>query len=132
MDMDNFQPDERTEKIRIAVSERLSPSKYIHSITVAQYAWRIAVKTSVDPEKMYIAGLLHDIAGGLSNEEILRLCERTERYIPSNELHHARSLHGVAGACIAYEEFGIRDLEILMAIAFHAGRAGILSRITGM
>ena len=125
MDMDIFQSDEKTEKIRNVVSERLSPSKYIHSINVARYAWRIAAKTSVDPQKMYIAGLLHDIASGLSNEEILRLCERTGRYIPSDEIQHARPLHSIAGACIAYEEFGIRDHEILTAIAFHSGRVGM-------
>ena len=30
-------------------------------------------------------------------------------------------LHGIAGACIAYEEYGIRDQGILMGIAFHSG-----------
>ena len=125
MDMDAFKSDAKIEIIRIAVSERLSPKKYNHSINVAQYAERIATKTSVDPQKMYIAGLLHDIASGLSNDRILQLCERTGRYVPSNEIQHARSLHGVAGACIAYEEFGIRDREILLAIAFHSGRAGM-------
>ena len=44
MDMDPFMSDERIEKIRIAVSERLSPKKYEHSINVAQYAGRIAAK----------------------------------------------------------------------------------------
>ena len=125
MDMDTFKSDARIEKIRISVSERLSLKKYNHSINVAQYAGMIATKTSVDPQKMYIAGLLHDIASGLSNDKILLLCERTGKYIPSNEIQHARSLHGIAGACIAYEEFGIRDREILMAIAFHSGRAGM-------
>ena len=125
MDLDTFKSDARIEKIRIAVSERLSPKKYNHSINVAQYAERIAAKTSVDPKKMYIAGLLHDIASGLSNDKILQLCERTGRYFPSIEIRHARSLHGIAGACIAYVEFGIRDREILTAIAFHSGRAGM-------
>ncbi len=125
MDMDAFQAEEGTEAIRTAILERLSPHKYEHSINVAKYAWMIATKTLIDPRKMYIAGLLHDIATGLSNEEILRLCERTDRYIPSNELSQAHLLHGIAGACIAYEDFGIRDTEILMAIAFHSGRVGM-------
>ena len=125
MDMEAFQAEARTEEIRIAVSAKLSPPKYKHSINVAKYAWMIATKTTIDPRKMYIAGLLHDIANGLSNEEILKLCERTGRYIPSSEVRHARLLHGIAGACIAYEDFGIRDTEILMAIAFHSGRVGM-------
>lgn len=125
MDMDAFQSEARTEEIRSAVSKKLSKKKYEHSVNVARYAWLIAAKTAVDPRKMYIAGLLHDIANEMSNEEILRLCEKTGRYIPSNEIQHARSLHGIAGACIAYEEFDIRDPEILMAIAFHSGRVGM-------
>lgn len=125
MDLNAFPSDAGTEAIRIAVAEKLPQKKYEHSINVAKYAWLIATKTTIDPGKMYIAGLLHDIASGMSNEDILCLCERTDRYIPSNEVRHARLLHGIAGACIAYEEFGIRDGEILMAIAFHAGRVGM-------
>ncbi len=125
MQAEAFQTEAGTEKIRKAVSEKMSPRKYEHSIHVAEYAREIAEKTSVDPQKMYIAGLLHDVAGSLSDEEILRLCERTGRYIPSNEARNAHLLHGIAGACLAYEEFGIRDREILMAIAFHSGRVGM-------
>ena len=123
--MEAFQAEAETEEIKIAVSKRLPPKKYQHSINVARYAWQIAQNTTADPRKMYIAGLLHDIANGMSGEEILRLCERNNRYITSYEIQHARSLHGIAGACIAREEFGIRDQEILMAIAFHSGRAGM-------
>lgn len=125
MDIEEFQAEARTEEIRMAVFNRLSPKKYQHSINVARNAWLLAAKTTIDPRKMYIAGLLHDIANELSNDKILQLCERTDRYIPSNEMRHAHSLHGIAGACIAYEEFGIQDSEILMAIAFHSGRAGM-------
>lgn len=117
-----FQSEARTEEIRTAVSKRLSSRKYEHSLNVAKNAWLLAEKTDVDPKKMYVAGLLHDIANELSNEEILRLCDRTDGYIPSNEMKNAKSLHGIAGACIAYEEFGIRDGEILSAIAFHSGK----------
>ena len=125
MNMDANQSEVNAEAIRIAISKRLSPRKYEHSINVAKYARLIATKTTIDPEKMYIAGLLHDVANGLSNEEILRLCEKSDRFIPSNEVQHAQLLHGIAGACIAYEDFGIRDNEILMAIAFHSGRVGM-------
>lgn len=123
--LEAFQSEARTMEISTAVSEKLSPKKYEHSLNVARYAWLLAEKTSVDPEKMYIAGLLHDVANELSKEEILQLCKRTDRYIPVDELRHARLLHGIAGACIAYEEFGIRDREILMAIAYHSGRVGM-------
>ncbi len=117
--------DAETDAIRLAVSRKLSPQKYEHSLRVAGYAFRIAEKTPVAPEKMYVAGLLHDIAGELSSAEILRLSEGTGRYIPSDEAKHAHLLHGIAGSCIAAEEFGIRDEEILSAIAYHSGRVGM-------
>ena len=37
--MEAFQAEAETEEIRIAVSKRLPPKKYQHSINVARYAW---------------------------------------------------------------------------------------------
>lgn len=114
-----------TEQIYSMASRRLSEKRFGHSVRVAEIAKKIAGKTDIDPEKMYIAGLLHDIAKEIGNTEILKLCERTGRYIPTIEKEDAHSLHGLAGACIAYEEFDIRDEGMLMAIAFHSGRVAM-------
>ena len=104
---------------------RMSKKRYNHSKMVADYAKRIALWTNNNPKKMYIAGLLHDVAKELSYDEILKLCDKTGKYIPSTARDNPHSLHGIAGACIAYEEYDIQDREILLAIAFHSGRVAM-------
>lgn len=112
-------------RIESDLSLRLSNKRYNHCLRVAQLAKRIASKTEVDTEKMYIAGLLHDVAKELSNDEILRLCDLTGTYIPRSGKENPHSLHGIAGAAIAYGEYEIRDKDILLSIAFHSGRAAM-------
>lgn len=72
---------------------------------------------------MYVAGLLHDVVKEKSDEEILDLCSKIEKHIPSSSKANPHSLHGIAGACFAYDEYNIKDEGILLAIAFHFGRA---------
>ncbi len=117
--------DVSIEQMKVELSNRLSEKRYTHCLNVARFAKLIATKTECDPEKMYIAGLLHDVAKELGNEKILEICDKTEQYIPDFDRENPHSLHGIAGAYIAYTEFGIRDDDILRAIAYHSGRAAM-------
>lgn len=54
--------DVSIEYIKSELEKRLSPKRYNHCLNVAANAKLIAGKTDRDPEKMYLAGLLHDAA----------------------------------------------------------------------
>ncbi len=87
------------------LKDTLSPSRYQHSLGVAQTAVLLAEHyQSVFPEQAKLAGLLHDCAKPFSDA-----------------LGHAP-----LGAKIARENYGIEDPEILSAIASHTtGRPGM-------
>ena len=100
-------------KLKILISgPRLS-----HSIGVAEEARRLAVLYGQDPEKSYLAGLLHDSARAFSNEVLVK-------YLPPYFLAVGYSIpaifHAFAGPQFVSEQFGITDYLILRAIGWHA------------
>ena len=97
-----------------ALRARVSEERFAHSLRVAELARKIALKNGLDPEKAYLAGLLHDIAKELPEEELVRLAP------PENEAEraHPKVLHGRAGRVLA-ERLGVKDPEVLAAIEGH-------------
>lgn len=55
------------------LKKRLNEKRYYHSLCVADEAKRLAVKYGADPEKAYLAGLLHDITKNAPDEEHLKI-----------------------------------------------------------
>lgn len=81
----------------------LSPHRFEHSLGVMREAERIAEKFGLDVVKCRLAGLVHDCA----------------REMNEAEMKDNPSLHGILGAQIAHDRYGIKDEEILEAIRAH-------------
>ena len=86
------------------------------SVETAKIAKKIALSNNVDTNQAYVAGILHDIAKGLSNDEILSIMEE---YYPSKLKEDSFAYHAYVSEYIAYNEFGITDKKILKAIKNH-------------
>ena len=96
----------------------LKPKRLLHSRSVANLAYSIAMKNKVENYRnAYIAGLLHD-CGKQIDEETSRkiMAERFPEYLDYPEWTH----HQFVGAFLAETIFGIKDPAILDAIMFHA------------
>lgn len=102
------------EELMNRVRALTTPRRLAHIFRVADLAARIAAANAADPEKAYIAGLLHDSARDLSDAAILELVTPETEW----ESAHPRSLHGRAGRVLA-QGFGIQDSDILEAIEGH-------------
>jgi predicted HD superfamily hydrolase involved in NAD metabolism len=77
-----------------------------------------------------LAGILHDCAREMSGKRLVGLVGRTRR-LSRFERRHSIVLHGEAAALIAAAEYGVRDRQVLQAVADHVvGRPGmpLLSR----
>lgn len=103
-----------------------------HSRGVADLAEQWAIRWGADPEKAYVAGLLHDIARRKTFEEMIALSEKDGYPLNEALLADPLLLHGPAAAYVIRTELGITDPEILEAVRHHTiakPGMGVLAKI---
>ncbi len=97
----------------------LTEKRYAHTMGVQHTAACLAMCYGENMEKALIAGLLHDCAKCLSDEEILKECEKYQLEIKPVERRNPFLLHGKLGAYYAKTRYGIEDDDIYQAIVYH-------------
>ncbi|WP_057491748.1 bis(5'-nucleosyl)-tetraphosphatase (symmetrical) YqeK [Streptococcus orisasini] len=102
------------EKLKSQVSKK----RLQHMLGVEKASIYLAEINGYDPEKAGLAGLLHDYAKELSNEEFLALIDK---YHLNPELKNWGNevWHGLVGIYKIQEDLGLKDKEILRAIEIH-------------
>lgn len=107
-----------TDFINNWLKENLSEERYFHTLGTANCAKELAEKFNINPDKAYIAGLLHDCAKCFSNEKLLEIIKE-HLQVEESEMQNYKTLHAPVSAYIAEKEFGVEDKEILSAIRWH-------------
>ncbi len=105
--------------IRQKLKKNLNSDRYKHSVGVCTTAVALAKHYGVDEKSAYLAGLLHDCAKNLSDEDMLKKCEDYDVELDEFEKEHPFLIHAKAGERVAAIEYGIRDDEVLDAIKWH-------------
>lgn len=111
--------DDFIKNIDKKIAQKLDKKRYRHSIGVAYTACCMAMTHGADPNKAYLAGLLHDNAKCIETKEKFNLCHKYKLKINPWEKENPELLHAKLGACLAKEKFHIKDEEIISAIACH-------------
>ena len=111
------------------LSSLLKPARFTHTLGVATTAKAMAERFGVNPNKAYMAGILHDCAKYLSEQELLDLCRRKQIPITETEREAPYLLHAKAGAYFAEHRYHITDEEILSAIRWHTTGKPDMSRL---
>lgn len=107
------------ETIDEKLKKKLTPSRYKHTLGVAYTAASLAMRFGENVEKAYIAGLLHDCAKCISDEDKIKKCEENNIEISESERATPSLLHAKLGAFYAYNKYDVKDEEILSAIRYH-------------
>lgn len=97
----------------------LPQGRITHSINVANCATELSKIYNLDSDKAYIAGLVHDCAKYLSQEQIDEYVNKYEIYLDELEEENINLSHSVVGSFIAKYEFNIEDEDIINAIKYH-------------
>jgi predicted HD superfamily hydrolase involved in NAD metabolism len=90
-----------------------------HTLEVADEANRIANLYEIDPSKVVIAALLHDISNVIPISTMLEVAKNLSIEVLEEELKYDRSVHQKLSKYMAQDIFRITDDEILNAIESH-------------
>ena len=107
-------------RMKALLRRRVKPSRFVHSVMVAETAEKMAYAYDVDPRVARMAGLLHDWDKALSPK---RLRDRIAYYRIDidgpTQINMPQLLHGPTAAAVLADEFPEFGSEVFQAIARH-------------
>lgn len=106
-------------EIRKKVKKAQDKARYEHTEGVMYTAGSLAMAHEYSVEQAILAGLLHDCAKCIPNEEKIKICEKNDIPITPIEYENPFLLHAKLGAYLAETEYDIKNPEILHAIKVH-------------
>lgn len=110
---------EAINKMRKKVKRYLDSERYEHTLGVMYTAGCLAMKYGEDMERAMTAGVLHDCAKCIPNDEKIKLCRKYHLDISEAEMANPGLLHAKLGAFITWKKYHVEDREIIRAIAAH-------------
>ena len=102
-------------KLRKALNE----NRYQHTLGVTYTSCLLASVHGADVNQARLAGLLHDCAKCIPNEEKITLCKKHRVDVTDFELAHPVLLHAKLGAFVAAKTYDVTDEAVLDAIRWH-------------
>ncbi|MBO4373495.1 MAG: bis(5'-nucleosyl)-tetraphosphatase (symmetrical) YqeK [Lachnospiraceae bacterium] len=110
---------ESTTELQKKIKKCLDKERYRHTLGVAYTASALAMRYGEDTEKAFIAGLLHDCAKCIPNDEKYRMCEEYGISLSKSEQEIPSLVHAKLGAYLARERYGIEDEDIISSVRTH-------------
>lgn len=110
---------ETINKMRKKVKRYLDRERYEHTLGVMYTAGCLAMKYGEDMERAMTAGVLHDCAKCIPNDEKIKLCRKYHLDISEAEIANPGLLHAKLGAFITWKKYHVEDRAIIRAIAAH-------------
>ncbi len=108
------------EQIESKLRDLLPEEIFENSIKVRDFCYNLARYHDCDPDRLAIAGLLHECGKIYNSDELISKAEDFD--IPITEMvlsSPIEVLYGVIGSNIAQEVFSVNDNEILTSIKYH-------------
>ncbi len=111
--------DENIVNIKRRVKRELDKERYQHTLGVAYTAACLSMRYGANIEDAYIAGLLHDCAKCIPNDDKFEICKKYDIEVSTYEKENPSLLHAKVGSFLAEKRYGIKDKDILNAIRSH-------------
>lgn len=111
------------------IGAELDVKRARHTMQVADYARDLAGKVGVDPEKAYLAGLLHDCTKCYSKEWQIAFAEEQGIPLSADDLASPQIFHQLTAPAFARLNLGAEDEEILAAIGCHTTGKPAMNRL---
>ncbi len=105
--------------IKKKLKKELDKERYEHTKGVMYTACCLAMANEYNIDKAMLAGLLHDCAKCIPNDEKIKICNDNNILINDAELSNPGLLHAKVGSYIAETKYNVTDPDILHAIKVH-------------
>ena len=106
-------------RIEDIARDALSTERFLHSRCTAVHARDMCVRFGIDPNAGYLAGIAHDLAKQLDNKQIIKIVKSEKHIMTDIEKGKPNLLHGKAASIILRDQYGIRNKDVLEAVAYH-------------
>lgn len=107
----------------VSIQEKLkllqNKKRFLHTLGVQYTAANLAMCYGLETAQAEIAGLLHDCAKYMDEEQMLMKCQKYRIPMTEIESRYPFLLHAKLGAYYARNKYGIEDEEVLYAITYH-------------
>ncbi|MBE5871562.1 MAG: HD domain-containing protein [Lachnospiraceae bacterium] len=110
---------DRIQKLDQKMKKKLDAKRYQHTVSVAYTAAAMAMAHGSDVNEAYVTGLLHDNAKCFTTNKKLAICKKYQLKVSPWEKENPELLHAKVGACLAKTKYGIKDEDMIRAIANH-------------
>ncbi|MBN2309101.1 MAG: HD domain-containing protein, partial [Candidatus Hydrogenedentes bacterium] len=101
------------------IEGRLREKTLRHSVSVARMLVEIGDTAGVEPVQAVTAGLLHDLAKGMNESELLDAAQAYAIPISETRRAHPKLLHGPVAAEWCRRQLDVHDEAVCDAIAWH-------------
>lgn len=99
--------------------KNLSSHRYAHTWAVAYTAAALSMRYGYNIEDARLAGVLHDCAKYMSDNDLINICIQNKETISEVEYDNPQLIHAKAGSIIAKTIYNITDPYILNAVRYH-------------
>lgn len=106
-------------KITKSLEKELDSKRFEHTIGVEFTACSLAMAHGANVKNAQLAGLLHDCAKSIPDNEKILLCEKYGLPVRDVERENPGLLHAKLGSYLAEHKYGIEEPDVLSAIESH-------------
>ncbi|MBR1876562.1 MAG: bis(5'-nucleosyl)-tetraphosphatase (symmetrical) YqeK [Lachnospiraceae bacterium] len=111
--------NEKALDIKKKIKKVLDKDRYQHTLGVAYTAANMAMRYGADMNDAFMAGLLHDCAKCIPNEEKFEMCKKYDIKLSKEETENPSLIHAKLGAFLAMKQYGITNMDIVNAVRTH-------------
>lgn len=108
-----------TDDVKTFAKAHVNEARFEHSVRTANMCARLCRFYGLDESLGYLAGVGHDICKDFDDSELLRLSALDGNEISEIEKNKPSLLHGRAASIVLKKEFGIKNSDLLEAVAVH-------------
>ncbi len=97
----------------------MKPERLRHTISVRDFALKLAYAYGIDPRRVEIAAVSHDLFRDVRPDVLLRMARIWEIDMEEVEEKHPVLLHGKIAGEFLRRRFECHDEEIILAVSYH-------------